>query len=127
MEGINIYFGGKLLQSKGVWVATDRLGSVRANSNGGDLFVLPIWGGTDGTADGREKFATYRRDGFGQDYAQQRYYSANVGAFWGQDPGGIKTADLSSPNCWDHTYVNGDPVDKLADTCNSANQRPLNK
>jgi hypothetical protein len=31
LEGINLYFGGKLLQSKGVWVATDRLGSVRAN------------------------------------------------------------------------------------------------
>jgi YD repeat-containing protein len=30
----NVYFGGKLVKSKGVVVVTDRLGSVRANSNG---------------------------------------------------------------------------------------------
>ncbi|MGA3242966.1 MAG: RHS repeat-associated core domain-containing protein, partial [Bryobacteraceae bacterium] len=63
------------------------------------------------TPDGREKFATYMRDGFGQDYADQRYYNANMGAFWSPDPGGIWTANARSPLSWNrYTYVNGDPV-----------------
>ena len=77
LEGINTYFGGKMLSEKGVAVLTDRLGSVRANSNGESFSYFP-WGeerGT-GTADGRTKFAGYYRDLPGQDYANARYYSA---------------------------------------------------
>jgi RHS repeat-associated protein len=113
LEGINIYFGGKLLQVKGVWVATDRLGSVRANSNGETFAYFPYGEerANPTTPDGREKFATYTRDGFGQDYAQQRYYNANMGAFWSPDPGGIKTANSSDPTSWNrYGYVSGDPV-----------------
>ena len=111
LEGINIYFGGKLLQSKGVWVATDRLGSVRANSNGEAFSYFPYGEERTSTADGREKFATYTRDMPGQDYAMQRYYSGSTGAFWTPDPGGIKTANPKNPNSWNrYVYVNGDPI-----------------
>jgi RHS repeat-associated protein len=113
LEGINIYFGGKLLQVKGVWVATDKLGSVRANSNGETFAYFPYGEerANPTTPDGREKFATYTRDGFGQDYAEQRYYNSNVGAFWSPDPGGIRTANPADPTSWNrYAYVSGDPV-----------------
>jgi RHS repeat-associated protein len=114
LEGINIYFGGKLLQAKGVWVATDRLGSVRANSNGETFSYFPYGEERTSTADGREKFATYTRDGFGQDYAQQRYYNANVGAFWSPDPGGIKTANPKNLSSWNrYGYTKGNPIGRF--------------
>jgi RHS repeat-associated protein len=113
LEGINIYFGGKLLQAKGVWVATDRLGNVRANSNGETFSYFPYGEERTSTADGREKFGTYTRDGFGQDYAQQRYYNANMGAFWSPDPGGMKNANPLNPSTWNrYSYVMGDPVSR---------------
>ena len=64
LEGINVYFGGKLLQSKGVWVATDRLGSVRANSNGQALSYFPYGEERENpnTANGVEKFAASAGD-----------------------------------------------------------------
>ena len=112
LEGINTYFGGKMLSEKGVAVLTDRLGSVRANSNGESFSYFP-WGeerGT-GTADGRTKFAGYYRDQPGQDYANARYYSATTGSFWSPDPGGMKTADSTNPGSWNrYGYVAGDPV-----------------
>jgi YD repeat-containing protein len=37
----NVYFGGKLMRSGGVTVVTDRLGSVRANSNGERMSYFP--------------------------------------------------------------------------------------
>ena len=37
----NVYFGGKLVKSKGTVVVTDRLGSVRANSNGERFAYYP--------------------------------------------------------------------------------------
>ena len=111
LEGINIYFGGKLLQSKGVWVATDKLGSVRANSNGETFSYFPYGEERTSTADGREKFATYTRDMPGQDYAMRRYYSGSTGAFWTPDPGGIATASPKNPSTWNrYAYVHGDPV-----------------
>ena len=112
LQGINTYFGGKMLSEKGVFVATDQLGSVRATSNGESLSYFP-WGeerGT-GTADGRTKFAGYYRDQPGQDYANARYYSATTGSFWSPDPGGMKTTNASSPGTWNrYVYVAGDPI-----------------
>ena len=114
LEGINIYFGGKLLQAKGVWVATDKLGSVRANSNGETFSYFPYGEERTSTADGREKFATYTRDGVGQDYAQQRYYNANMGAFWSPDPGGVKTANPKNPSSWNrYGYTKGNPIGRF--------------
>jgi hypothetical protein len=43
LEGINTYFAGKMLSEKGVFIATDRLGSVRGDSNGVTMSYYP-WG-----------------------------------------------------------------------------------
>ena len=91
--GENVYFGRKLLVSNGVNVVTDRLGSVRANTQGERFAYYPYGEERTSTVDGRDKFATYFRDGVGQDYADQRYYNSSMGRFWTPDPGGIKTAD----------------------------------
>ena len=107
LEGINTYFAGKMLSEKGVFIATDRLGSVRGDSNGVSMSYYP-WGeerGT-GTADNRTKFAGYFRDMPGQDYATARYYSAGSGSFWSPDPGSISTAvrksdELESIRIWE--------------------------
>jgi RHS repeat-associated protein len=54
------------------------------------------------------------RDGFGQDYADQRYYNANMGAFWSPDPTS-NNWDSSNPVSWNlYAYTNGDPIN-LAD------------
>jgi len=106
-----VYFGGKLISKNGVTIVTDRLGSVRANSNGERLNYWP-WGEERGTStDRREKFATYFRDAAGQDYAEQRYYDNGKGRFWSPDPLGLRGAVLSDPGSWNrYAYVEGDPV-----------------
>lgn len=82
----NVYFGSKLIESNGVVVATDRLGTARANSNGERMNYYPYGqerAGTGGTTPGgREKFATYFRDNINQDYADQRYYGPGTGRFF---------------------------------------------
>src|SRR6516164_576024 len=82
----NVYFGGKLVKSKGVVVATDRLGSVRANSSGESMRYYPYGEERTSTPDNREKFGTYTRDNPSQDYADQRYYAAGTGRFNTPDP-----------------------------------------
>jgi RHS repeat-associated protein len=112
LEGINTYFSGKMLSEKGVFIATDRLGSVRGDSNGVTMSYFP-WGEErgQGTTDGRTKFAGYYRDMPGQDYAMARYYSANSGSFWSPDPGGMKTADRTTPLSWNrYAYTTSDPI-----------------
>ena len=105
----NVYFGGKLLSANGVRVATDRLGSVR-NSNGQLMNYFPYGQERTTTADGREKFATYFRDGVGQDYAEQRYYGNGAGRFLSPDRGGTGT-EKRDPVTWNrYAYVAGDPV-----------------
>ena len=86
LEGINTYFAGRMLSEKGVYVATDRLGSVRADSNGVQMSYFPWGEERTSTADGRTKFAGYFRDTIGQDYANARYYSATTGGFWSPGP-----------------------------------------
>ena len=99
------YFGGKRLG-----VVTDRLGSVRW-SYGTSISYFPYGEERTVTADGTEKFGTYFRDGVGQDYAEQRYYNNGTGRFWSVDPGGIRTADSSTPTSLNrYAYTNGDPV-----------------
>ncbi len=112
LQGINTYFAGKMLSEKGVFIATDRLGSVRGDSNGVSMSYYP-WGEErgQGTTDNRTKFAGYYRDMPGQDYAMARYYSASTGNFWSPDPGGVKTADSSDPTSWNrYSYVGSDPM-----------------
>jgi RHS repeat-associated protein len=109
----NVYFAGKLIRSKGVTVATDRLGSVRANVNGDRMRYLPYGQEITSTADNREKFGTYFRDGQGQDYADQRYYNQQ-GSFWTPDPGGLAAGDSLDPGSWNrYAYGSGDPVNRM--------------
>ena len=122
----NLYFGSKLIRSADVAVVTDRLGSVRANSNptvtGGERFsYYPYGEERTSTVDGREKFGTYFRDvgingwadGYSGavDYAEQRYYGVGNGRFMTPDPLGIKGAKLWNPMSWNrYAYAWGDPV-----------------
>ena len=114
VESRNLYFGGKLMRSAGVTVVTDRLGSVRANSNGERMSYFPYGEERTSTTDGREKFGTYFRDpaaNGGLDYADQRYYVRVGGGFLTPDPGGIKTADPKNPTSWNrYLYGLGNPI-----------------
>jgi len=63
------------------------------------------------TPNGQVKFATYFRDMPGQDYADQRYYTATAGRFYTADPAALATADLKNPTTWNmYAYANDDPV-----------------
>ena len=117
-SSLNLYFGGKLLQSNGVAVATDRLGSVRGNVNGEKMAYYPygfergLPPGNQPTAAGREKFGTYFQDAAGQSYADRRYYD-NGGRFWSPDPYhvGKGTGIATEPQSWNrYAYVGGDPI-----------------
>src|SRR5208282_1924737 len=93
----------------GVPVATDRLGSVRANSQGERFTYYPYGEERSSTVDGREKFGTYFRDTVGQDYADQRYYNSSMGGFFSPDTSGA--ASLKNPRSWNRfAYAGGDPV-----------------
>jgi RHS repeat-associated protein len=98
----------------GVSPVTNRLGTVRGNTQGEPFFYYPYGEERSNTVNGREKFATYFRDGVGQDYAEQRYYNSGMGRFWTVDPGGIKTAVPSRPSSWNrYAYVEADPANAI--------------
>uniref|UniRef100_Q024R2 YD repeat protein n=1 Tax=Solibacter usitatus (strain Ellin6076) TaxID=234267 RepID=Q024R2_SOLUE len=124
----NVYFGGKLVKSKGVVVATDRLGSVRANANGEFMSYYPYGEERTSTADNREKFGTYTRDSTMQDYADQRYYAVGMGRFNSADPSGRKSVNRRNPSSWNlFSYGLNDPIGLNdpqglnADECDAAN------
>src|SRR5205814_10076030 len=104
----SVYFGGKVMRNgnaanaMGWTVMTDRLGSVRANSNPATerFSYYPYGEERTTTTDGREKFATYTRDLtlYGQDYADQRYHQVGMGRFYTPDPS--TGADLRNPGSW---------------------------
>ncbi len=106
----NLYFGSKLLRSKGATVVTDALGSVRA-SGATTYRYFPYGEEQQVTAQDKEKFATYYRDQTtGLDYAQNRYYANTIGRFTSPDPY-MASAGLEDPGSWNrYTYVVGDPI-----------------
>jgi RHS repeat-associated protein len=121
----NLYFGGKRIRSRNVTVVTDKSGSVR---NSGARY-FPYGEEEQVTAQDRDKFATYYRDGTtGFDYAENRYYASTLGRFLTPDPSGASTVVTQNPVSWNmYAYVNGDPanfVDPLGqepgpiETCN---------
>jgi RHS repeat-associated protein len=62
------------------------------------------------TNDGREKYATYRRDATGLDYAWNRMYAATYGRFLQADPYRA-SASITNPQSWNrYAYVENDPV-----------------
>jgi RHS repeat-associated protein len=100
--GTNQYFGGKLIKNAGGYVTPDRLGSI------GKYFPY----GQErpsATTDGKEKFATYFRDGeTGLDYADQRYHQPGMGRFMTPDS---MTGKAPDPETWNkYAYAGGDPV-----------------
>jgi len=98
----NLYFGSRMIVSRGGIVVPNRLGSI------GDYF--PYGEEKQVTAQDRDKFATYYRDGnTGLDYAQNRYYANTLGRFTSPDAGtGSKPVD---PGSWNkYVYTQGDPV-----------------
>ena len=106
----NIYFRGRLIQSNGSSVATDRVGSVRATEGGLVSEYYPYGEEISHTADGREKFGTYTRESSsglaGLDYANQRYYSSVMGGL--QCGCGICQDGDSDPGSWNrYAYVAG--------------------
>jgi RHS repeat-associated protein len=107
----NVSFAGKLVQSKGYTVATDRLGSVRWTAGPVGYVYFPYGEERTISPNDTEKFGTYTRDSSGQDYADQRYYGVGTGRFWSVDPKGMNAADSSNPTSWNpYAYVNGDPI-----------------
>jgi RHS repeat-associated protein len=112
---VNVYFGKKLIASGSETnqnaVMTDRLGSVRGQNLSASIAYYPYGEERTSTPDNTDKFATYFRDGFGQDYADQRYYTSNFGRFWSVDPAGLGAAHPNNPISWNHyAYAAGDPV-----------------
>jgi RHS repeat-associated protein len=113
LKGRNVYFAGKPVSLNGVNVRTDRLGSVRWNSNGERFNYYPYGAERGTTANGREKFGTYFRDSDGMDYADQRYYSPVTGRFTTPDPY-RNSAGVADPSSWNrYSYTRGDPINRL--------------
>jgi RHS repeat-associated protein len=84
---------------------------VRANTQGEPFAYYPYGEERTNRPDARDKFATYFRDGVGQDYAEQRYYGAATGRFWSADPAGMAAAKSGNPGIWNqYAYTYGDPV-----------------
>ena len=106
-----VYFGGRLMQIGGEWVATDRLGSVVRK--GTTNYKYAPYGQEIGgaTANDTNKFATYTRDSLsGLDYALNRYYKPEWGRFTSPDPYQA-SGGPADPGSWNrYTYVGGDPV-----------------
>jgi len=106
-----IYFGGRLMQIGGEWVATDRLGSVVRKGTTNYKYApygQEIGGATDNDT---VKFATYTRDtASGLDYALNRYYKPEWGRFTSPDPYQA-SGGPADPGSWNrYTYVGGDPA-----------------
>src|SRR5262249_2802375 len=103
----NVYFGSKLVGSRGGLVAgQDRLRSIGS--------YYPYGEEQQVTAQDRDKFATYYRDGTtGLDYAQNRYYANTLGRFLSPDAYSTTTGgyDSSNPQSWNrYAYAQGDPL-----------------
>ena len=115
---VNVYFGKKLIASGSEMsqnaVITDRLGSVRGQNFSASIAYFPWGEERTSTPNNTDKFATYFRDGFGQDYADQRYYTSNFGRFWSPDPGALAAADPRNPTSWNqYSYGLVDPVNHI--------------
>jgi RHS repeat-associated protein len=105
----NIYFGGRLIQSNGDTVATDRLGSVRVMQGTTAPEYYPYGEEVTSSANDREKFGTYTRESAtGLDYANQRYYASVYGRFTTVDKSSLHPGD---PLSWNrYGYAGADPA-----------------
>jgi RHS repeat-associated protein len=116
---VNVYFGSRTIVSRSGTMARDRLGSSRM---GGSKYY-PYGEEQQVTAQDRDKFGTYYRDGTtGLDYAQNRYYANTLGRFTSPDPY-VASGGPGDPGSWNrYSYTRGDPINRLdpsglSDTC----------
>ena len=80
----NVYFGGRLIQTNGSAVLTDRLGS---NVTSAKRYFPYGQEKPSATPNNVEKFTGYFRDSeTGLDYADQRYHNPGTGRFTSADP-----------------------------------------
>jgi RHS repeat-associated protein len=106
-----VWFAGRLVKKGGATITTDRLGSVATEYGSAVLEYYPYGEEVAATTnDGREKYATYRRDATGLDYAWNRMYAATYGRFLSADPYRA-SASMTNPQSWNrYAYVENDPV-----------------
>ena len=108
-------FGGKLLGMETGYNTYKVLQMDRAGSVVGDgeyvRYLRPYGEAHWAPEVNQPRFATYYRDEqTGFDYAQQRYYSSQIGRFLTADPSGLNW-NLADPASWNnYSYVQGDPV-----------------
>lgn len=117
LNNANIYFGKRIVKSRGEALVIDRLGATRAwTSKDGARTTkyLPFGEELKRTSDDIQKFGGYQRDGVsGLDYAQNRYYSSTLGRFITPDPY-EKSAHPTNPNSWNrYAFVNNDPINRV--------------
>jgi RHS repeat-associated protein len=109
-NSMRVWFAGRLVKAGSEAKYTDRMGSV-VTQNGLRATYYPY--GEEvaaSTNDGREKFATYRRDATGLDYAWNRMYAPVYGRFLQADPYRA-SASMTNPQSWNrYAYVENDPV-----------------
>jgi RHS repeat-associated protein len=109
-NSMRVWFAGRLVRAGSEAKYTDRMGSV-VTQNGLRATYYPYGEEVSAVAnDGREKFATYRRDATGLDYAWNRMYAATYGRFLQADPYRA-SASMTNPQSWNrYAYVENDPV-----------------
>lgn len=115
-KSANIYFGNRIVKSRGDAMVIDRLGATRAWSSKDGAKVtkyLPFGEELKQTSDDLAKFGGYQRDDSGLDYAQNRYYNSSLGRFITPDPY-KRTAPTSNPNSWNrYAFVRNNPVNRV--------------
>ena len=116
LEGINTYFGGKMLSRRACAVKTTGCGERTRGARTERVFSYFPWGEGARNGDGGwpdEVCGILSGSAAGQDYAMARYYSATTGNFWSPDPGGMKNASSADPMTWNRFgYVMGDPINR---------------
>jgi RHS repeat-associated protein len=116
LKSSNIYFGDRIVKSRGDAVVIDRLGATRAWSSKAGAKVtkyLPFGEELKQTNEGIAKFGGYQRDATGLDYAQNRYYNSSIGRFMTPDPY-KRTSASSNPNSWNrYAFVKNNPVNRI--------------
>ena len=112
----SVYFAKRLIRSRDRAVVLNRQYSIETevgrNINRNANF-LPFGEEESVTEENRVKFGTYRRDATsGLDYAEQRYYSSELGRFITPD-NYVKSIKQGDPETWNrYAYCGNDPSNR---------------
>ena len=110
----SVYFANRLIRSRDRAVVLNQQYSVEMEvGRNGNLKTsfLPFGEEESATEENRLKFGTYRRDATsGLDYAEQRYYSPEIGRFITPDPY-VRSIKPNDPETWNrYAYCGNDPI-----------------